>query len=152
MTRSMARRRKRRRSPSTSSRCAPKSRSPAAIPSPASLLAALLLCAGCRGCGGDDVDPTGPDGRLAVPPFPPSGPWIPDDLERLPAAFECAGDQALPAATPGDTAGLWGRADEAWIAGNLARAVEILDGLQVPDRHRHPLLTLGSILEEGFGG
>ena len=67
-------------------------------------------------------------------------------------AFECAGDQALPAATPGDTAGLWGRADEAWIAGNLARAVEILDGLQVPDRHRHPLLTLGSILEEGFGG
>ena len=72
-------------------------------------------------------------------------------LEHVQAAldgFEEAGDQALLAATLGDSAGLWGQVDEAWILGNLARAVEILGGMKVPYWHGHALLTLGSILEQ----
>ncbi len=79
--------------------------------------------------------------------------YLPEDDERVLehvrvalASFEACGDQALLAATLGDSVALWGRADEDWLMGNLLRSVEILASMQVPYWYGHALLTLGTIL------
>jgi len=63
--------------------------------------------------------------------------------------FEKAGDQALLAATLGDSAGLWGQVEDDWIMANLNRSVEILGSIQVPYWYGHALQTLGAIVAEG---
>jgi hypothetical protein len=63
--------------------------------------------------------------------------------------FEKAGDQALLAATLGDSAGLWGQVEDDWIMANLNRSVEILGNIQVPYWYGHALQTLGAIAAEG---
>jgi len=80
--------------------------------------------------------------------------YLPNDDERIQEhvkvaldGFEAVGDQALLAATLGDSAGLLGIADEDWVMANLYRSVEILGSIEVPYWEGHALLTLGSILE-----
>jgi predicted ATPase/class 3 adenylate cyclase len=80
--------------------------------------------------------------------FPAEDERILGHIEAALESFERVGDQALLAATLGDSIGLWGRADEEWLMGNLVRSVEILGGMRVPYWHGHALMTLGSILEE----
>lgn len=76
----------------------------------------------------------------------------PDDariLEHVTTAidlFESTGDDALLAATLADSLGLWGRADEEWLVGNLRKSVAILSGMQVPYWYGHALMTYGSLL------
>jgi predicted ATPase/class 3 adenylate cyclase len=79
--------------------------------------------------------------------FPAEDERILEHVEAALESFERTGDQALLAATLGDSAGLWGQVDERWIMGNLTRSVEILGGLKVPYWHGHALQTLGAILE-----
>ncbi len=79
--------------------------------------------------------------------FPAEDERILEHVEVALEIFERTGDQALLAATLGDSAGLWGQVDEEWIMGNLTRSVEILGGLKVPYWHGHALQTLGTILE-----
>jgi predicted ATPase/class 3 adenylate cyclase/tetratricopeptide (TPR) repeat protein len=80
--------------------------------------------------------------------FPPEDERMLEHVEAAIESFERAGDQALLAATLGDSIGLWGRADEQWLMGNVVRSVEILGSLQVPYWYGHALQTLGSILEQ----
>ncbi|MFO7573495.1 MAG: adenylate/guanylate cyclase domain-containing protein [Gaiellaceae bacterium] len=75
-----------------------------------------------------------------------------EHVETALEGFERVGDEALLAATLGDSAGLWGRVDEEWIMGNLVRSVEILGRMEVPYWYGHALQTLGSILEHGGQG
>ncbi len=80
--------------------------------------------------------------------FPAEDERILEHVEAAIESFDRVGDQALLAATLGDSAGLWGQADEEWLMSNLVRSVEILGGMQVPYWHGHALMTLGSILEQ----
>ncbi len=63
--------------------------------------------------------------------------------------FERVGDQALLAATLGDSAGLWGQAEDDWIMANLYRSVEILGSIEAPYWYGHALQTLGVIVDQG---
>ncbi len=76
--------------------------------------------------------------------------YLPGDDEHLESHFHAAldlfertGDEALLAAALADTPSLWGRADTEWIMGNLRRAVEILERVEVPYWLGHALQTLG---------
>ena len=78
--------------------------------------------------------------------FPAEDPRIREHIDTALELFEAVGDRALLAATLGDSGGLWGQADEAWLLGNLRRSVEILGELEVPYWYGHALLGLGAFL------
>jgi predicted ATPase/class 3 adenylate cyclase len=78
--------------------------------------------------------------------FPAEDPRLREHVDTALELFEQVGDRALLAAALGDSGGLWGRADEAWLMGNMRRSVEILAELEVPYWYGHALMGLGAFL------
>ncbi len=78
--------------------------------------------------------------------------YLPEEDERVREhfhaalkAFDEAGDEALLAATLSDSGGLWGQEDDAWVLGNVRRAVEIYERIEVPYWYGHTLQTQGAL-------
>jgi predicted ATPase/class 3 adenylate cyclase len=78
--------------------------------------------------------------------FPTEDPRKRHHVDTALRLFEEVGDRALLAATLGDSGGLWGQADEAWLMGNMRRSVQILEELEVPYWYGHALMGLGAFL------
>jgi len=94
-------------------------------------------------------DPTWEQGFLQLTiaiHIPPSDDRAREHFETAIDALDQAGDAVLYSAALGETASLWGVADDEWVMDNSYRSVELLDGLDVPYWAGHSRITNGVFL------